>query len=204
MTAPAPDVNVVNVGRKSDIVRAARDLFLQSGMGGFTLRGVGARVGISAPAIYRHFENKDDLLREVVDLGRERFTTYLVRGLRGSTPRERLLLTGESYLEFAFEQPQDYQIMFMAWNQMQPGVHAPVRAGNAPMFQFLLDRVRECLPGRSEGASEVLDHALLFWAQCHGLASLYLSGGGRDFMPLEQYRALCRRLLEKVVTGVLG
>src|SRR5512140_3277022 len=103
------------MSRQAEILEAARDLFLASGLSGVTMRRVASKVGVSATAIYRHYADKDDLLKAVVDLGRERFSTFLVRGLKGTTPRERLLLTGTGYLEFAFEQPHDYQIMFMAW-----------------------------------------------------------------------------------------
>lgn len=189
------------MGTREDILRAARDLFLAQGLEGVTLRAVASRVRISAPAIYKHFAGKDELLRAVVDVGRERFATYLIRGLRGATPEERLRLTGEGYLQFAFEHPHDYQVMFMAWNQLTIGVHAPKRGGEpAPMFQFLLDRVREFLPpSRAADGAEVFELALLFWAECHGLASLYLSGGGLQVMPLEAYAALARRLVQRVM-----
>ncbi len=192
------------MGRRQEILRVARDLFLCEGLEGVTLREVAARVKISAPAIYKHFDSKDALLREVVGVGRERFTAYLVRGLRGATPAERLRLTGESYLDFAFEQPRDYQVMFMAWHQLKVGVHAPASAAPTPMFQFLLDRVREFLPGpRAADAADVFESALLLWAECHGLASLYLSGGGLQAMPLEHYRGVARRLVERLMRSAL-
>jgi AcrR family transcriptional regulator len=192
------------MSRRQEILGVARDLFLSEGLDGITLREVAARVKISAPAIYKHFESKDALLREVVDMGRERFAAYLVRGLRGATPAERLQLTGEGYLDFAFEQPRDYQVMFMAWDQLKLGVHAPASGKPTPMFQFLLDRVRESLPTpRAADAADVFETALLFWAECHGLASLYLSGGGLQAMPLEHYRGLARRIVERLMRSAL-
>ena len=43
----------------ADIVAAARDLFLEAGPSGMTMRAVAKRVGISATAIYRHFDDKE-------------------------------------------------------------------------------------------------------------------------------------------------
>lgn len=194
------------MGRDVQILTAARDLFLREGLDALSMRKIAAAVGISAPAIYKHYADKDEILRHVVDMGRERFAEFLVRGLQGATPRERLVLTGVSYLEFALQAPEDFKVMFMAWDRLRPGVHGPHRKGeHAPMFAFLLDRVRECLPAGSDASPEaVLELALLFWAQCHGLASLYLSAGGSGLMPLQEFRERAPRLMRRVVEAVLG
>jgi len=197
---------MLTMERKQEILEAARDLFLKQGRDGLKMREIAARVEISATAIYRHYKDKDALLKAVVDLGRERFASFLVRSLKGKTPRERLLLTGLNYLEFAFVQPHDYRIMFMAWDQLELGRHAspPGQGEYAPLFQFLLDRIRECLPAERLARPEALfELGLLFWAQCHGLASLYLGSGVRQLMPEEQYRNLCRRELELLVAAAI-
>ena len=51
------------------ISEAAQELFLEGGLEGVSMRKVAKMAGVSAPAIYRHYENKDDLLREIIDEG---------------------------------------------------------------------------------------------------------------------------------------
>jgi len=191
--------------RERQILEAARDLFLRDGLQGMTMRKIAAAVGISAPAIYKHYADKDEILRRVVDLGRERFASFLVRGLKGETPKERLLLTGESYVEFGLTEPRDYQVMFTVWDKLKPGVHAPGnQGGHASLLQFSLDRVRECLPpGAPASPADVFELGLMFWAECHGLVTLYISGGGSGFMPLDQYREISKRQLRRLVEAVL-
>ncbi len=43
------------------------DLLSRSGAADFTLRSLGRELGVDATAVYRHFEDKDDLLLEVGD-----------------------------------------------------------------------------------------------------------------------------------------
>ncbi len=189
------------MSRKRQLIEAARDLFLKEGLAGMTMRRVANAVGVTATAIYRHFENKDDLLREVVSVGSERFAAYLVRGLRGESPIERLRKTGEAYLDFAFDYPADYRIMFLSWDRLSMGVHSEAgEAHSSPTLRFLLDRVAECLPAElREDQEAILRHALLFWAQVHGMASLYVAGGGQQLYEGETFRGMAREQANALV-----
>ncbi len=53
-------------GRKATIVAAAAELFAAKGFAGTGVDEIGARAGITGPAIYRHFAGKDALLAAVV------------------------------------------------------------------------------------------------------------------------------------------
>jgi AcrR family transcriptional regulator len=59
---------------RESIVLEALELMDAEGVEGFSLRKLGARLGVSAPAIYRHFADKDDLCRSVVE--------YVSQGMR--------------------------------------------------------------------------------------------------------------------------
>ena len=61
-TSAAPRVR----NRKAAIVSAAAELFAAQGFSGTGIDRIGARVGITGPAIYRHFKGKDALLAAVV------------------------------------------------------------------------------------------------------------------------------------------
>ena len=141
------------------------------------MRKVANAVGISATAIYRHYENKEFLLMAVCDEGFHRFGQYLYRGLLGTTPIERLELSGLSYVDFALEQPEYYEVMFMS-SPRQIGLERLKRRTQAevsPTFQFLVDRVRECMDTGYFVPGDPVIVAMSIWAHCHGLVSLYLN-----------------------------
>ena len=52
---------------RDTICQAALDLLADTDAATFSLRALGDRLGVDATAIYRHFRDKDDLLREVGD-----------------------------------------------------------------------------------------------------------------------------------------
>jgi AcrR family transcriptional regulator len=53
---------------KESIVKTALALFLEKGYGKTSLNDIARQVGISKPAIYHHFKNKDELIHQVLTL----------------------------------------------------------------------------------------------------------------------------------------
>ena len=53
--------------RDEQILDAAADLFLERGFNNVTLDEIGAQIGVTGPAIYRHFSGKDELLASLFD-----------------------------------------------------------------------------------------------------------------------------------------
>jgi AcrR family transcriptional regulator len=53
---------------KENIVKTALSLFLQKGYERTSLNDIAREVGITKPAIYHHFKNKDELFHEVLSL----------------------------------------------------------------------------------------------------------------------------------------
>jgi len=52
--------------RQEQIIKAAIQIVSEGGLQGFSIRKLADRVGISEPAIYRHFKNKADIMTNTV------------------------------------------------------------------------------------------------------------------------------------------
>jgi len=160
---------------------------LESGQAGFSLREVARRIGVSAPAVYRHFDGKEALLFAACTQGFQIFSSYLVRALSEPSARERLLATSEGYLAFALENPLDYRFIFMssAADVNPSKVHASARElGALPQdttFRFLVDRVRECIAAGVLARGDAERLAVVIWAHVHGIVSLRIAGHLADF-----------------------
>jgi AcrR family transcriptional regulator len=161
------------------LVAAARELYLRDGPERFSLREVARQVGLSPAAVYRHFADKETLLRAVCLKGFETFRTYLMQALGAKTPRARLDAAAEGYLRFALENPLDYRVIFTG------SVLEPI-GDPGETFQFLVDRVRECMEARVLAKGDPVLIATSIWAHVHGLCSLRLSG----HLPRASSRAL--------------
>jgi AcrR family transcriptional regulator len=53
--------------RKQEILGVALDIISQEGAKKLTMKNIAGRIGISEPAIYRHFQNKRHLMRALIE-----------------------------------------------------------------------------------------------------------------------------------------
>jgi AcrR family transcriptional regulator len=162
---------------RARLLREARDLYLEKGLAAFSLREVARRVDLSPGAVYRHFDSKEALLREVCAAGFRTFGSYLMRALAAPTPRERMTSSALQYLRFGLENPLDYRVMFMGGADGFAAVGPPPGSSSPePTFQFLVDRVEECMRAKILRKGDSTEVAAIIWAHVHGLVSLRLSG----------------------------
>ena len=194
-------ISRTNPSTRDRILEEARDIYLESGMAGFSMRKVAARTGVTATAIYRHFDNKEALLVAVASAGFQLFGRYLFRGLEGKTSWDRLHLAGEGYLRFGLEHCGYYRVMFMSSAEDFGFDKMPADAAIrlAPTFQFLVDRVRECIEDHTFAPADPVEVAATIWSSVHGAMSLYLTGKLRPVIQTEDqfidyYRASQLRL----------
>jgi AcrR family transcriptional regulator len=159
------------------LVETAVHLIKEEGPAALTLRGVGARLGVSRTALYRHFDDKEALLARVAAEGFKRFHEALAESASRALARRRnpLPAMATAYMQFALANPSHYQTMFSGvvthW-QRYPDL---VEHGQAA-FNVLLETIRgEQQRGRI-GPGDPLEFAEITWALSHGLATLGLAG----------------------------
>jgi AcrR family transcriptional regulator len=93
--------------RREQILRAAAQLFAERGARAVGVDDVGAAVGVTGPAIYRHFASKDAMLVEML----VRISEHLLAGgtacvaEAGDDPGEQLRALIAFHVDFALENP---------------------------------------------------------------------------------------------------
>jgi len=173
--------------QREKILKCACDLYLSDGIEGFSMRKLARCVGCTAPALYRHYENKEEVMQEVVAEAYRLFTQYLYRALEGRTPAERFTLAGRSYFEFAMEQPALYEIIYMPTEILgSHHVDASVADQACAIGQFWTDRVREMMDAGYLKEGDPYEVSTTLWGHAHGLISIFHRGllpvrEGRDF-----------------------
>jgi len=105
--------------RRDEIMQAAKELFLELGYEATTIRRIADRVGISAPALYLYFKDKDGLMLALCD----QTFGHLIQAIDEiehtvSDPLKRVRRFGEAYVRFGLSHPDEYRLVFM-------GVHIP-------------------------------------------------------------------------------
>lgn len=158
------------------ILAEAVDLYLEKGLPGLSMRHVAEKVGVSATAIYRHYRNKEDLLHNVIGEAIKVFGGYLFPSLSGKTAQDRFLDSGEAYLNFALKQPKYYEVLFLTQDQLGHEFCPPeLQQKSKSTFQFLIDRVQECMDTGYFRKGDAHSFALTIWGHSHGLISIYMS-----------------------------
>lgn len=193
-------VNTVNMDTRSRILHEARELLLESGITGFSMRAVAERVGVSATALYRHFDDRDALLASLLDEGFRNFGSYLLGALSGASPLERFRLTGKAYLTFALENPRDYELMFLT-NCEDLGLQRmsqQIQQRAQSTFVFLVDRISECIESGVFARAQTRTLAVAVWAQTHGLASLWLRGQLAKDLDVTGFHELIEFTLDRI------
>jgi len=193
---------------RAQLLAVARDLFLESGLSAFSLREVARRVGVSAAAVYRHFDGKEALVLAACMQGFQVFSSYLVRALGAPGPLPRLLATGEQYRQFAIENPLDYRFIFMSpieqitRSERETLVACEPDLPRDTTFQFLVDRVRECMDAGALAPGEPERVAVLIWAHVHGLVALRLSGHLQPLGDDQAFAAFYRDAVQGLLRGL--
>jgi len=188
------------VTTRERILSEARELFVRQGLEGFSMRGLAERVGVSAPAIYRHFADKDTLLACLIDESFSTFAGYLVKALSGRTPLERFRRMGEAYFAFALGHPHHYKLMFstdcgeLGFVQ----ISAEIKDRAESTFRFLVDRVRECVDTGVFAPGDPVALSLYVWSQVHGLSSLWLNGNLEGRMDRAGFDAIVALALDRL------
>ena len=185
---------------REQILLATRDLFLRHGLNGFSMRTVADRVGVSATALYRHFDDKEALLASLLGEAFGVFGSYLGRSLAGRTPLERFRRCGAEYIAFAVDHPHEYELMFLT-NCSERGLETlqeEVEQRSRPTFEMLVDRVEECMAAGVFTRADSRPTALFAWATLHGLASLWLLGQLKESMDAAAFHAHAESTLDRI------
>lgn len=159
-------------------VAATIDLLDRYDPSAITLALVAEEVGCSAPALYSHFANKDALLRTVHDAGfRLMLEEKLVLAARHANDAfARLRAGGLAYLQFAFERPGLYRLMFSP-PPTEGLPDSPFAADpGAKCLEMLETAVRACQADGYLPGMESTRIAFTLWSTVHGAADLVRQG----------------------------
>jgi AcrR family transcriptional regulator len=180
------------------LIKAGMRAVAEDGPDGFSLRGVATRAGVTAPAVYRHFKDKDELLAAVAAECAERLAATVaaaVADVRGDS-LARFRAVGIAYVQFAVAHPEHFRALTV------PGLFSKLPAEQAGQMDAFAARQRLDLEA-GQRAGEIADMPLdeLMLAAnslVHGLAHLIVEG---QLGPVDADRA---KQLAIAATGAIG
>ncbi len=146
--------------RRQQLLEAGARLIADRGFLGMRLDDLGAAAGISGPAVYRHFPNKEALLVELL-VG---ISQRLLDGGRAvvadaPTPRAALTALVDFHLDFAFGDPELIRIQDRDLENLPEAARRQVRRTQRQYVEVWVSVLRELHPDLPEPAARVQAHA---------------------------------------------
>lgn len=192
------------------LVEAGLELARTSGPDAVVLRSVTRAAGVSHNAAYRHFDDRDELLRAVCErcmsllaqLMETRLDAVPADGDPVTAAWLRLGAVGNAYVEFATSEPGWFRTAFAVPRHTHMFV-AGEGVGNHGLgpYELLSARLDELVQAGALPPERRVDAEYAAWSAVHGLSSLLIDGPLRDLPDAERARAL-QRVLETVTRGL--
>lgn len=194
-----------------EIKRVAWEQMAEEGPAGLSLREIAKRMGVSAPALYNYYKNRDDLITALIIEAYNMLGAAMRQASEGYAPQDyahRLLATALAMRQWAVENREKFVLIF---GTPIPGYHAPedstdqaARQSLSPLGQLLQEaqttgqlklppEYATVPPSLAEQLSEwlkrsgaplelpVLRLMLVAWSMVQGLISLELYGHSTAF-----------------------
>jgi AcrR family transcriptional regulator len=146
--------------RRAQLIAAAEQLIAERGFLAVRLEDIGAAAGVSGPAIYRHFPNKEALLVELL-VG---ISTRLLDGgmaVAASAPSPPDALDGliEFHLDFALTEPDLIRIQDRDLQHLPVAARRQVRRAQRQYVEVWVDVLRQLDETLDETSARLMAHA---------------------------------------------
>jgi len=99
--------------RQQEIIEASIELIAEKGIQGLTMKNLSKEIGISEPAIYRHYDNKIEILKSILDYFFNNMKSILESELNSeSTAFEKISNIFNRHFKSFSEKPQLLAVIF--------------------------------------------------------------------------------------------
>jgi AcrR family transcriptional regulator len=182
------------------IVKAAYRLFDREGAEAVTMRRVADAVGITPMAIYRHFPNRDALLKKISDENFQTVARNMQACLSQPDITAQLMALAWPYFDYAFEHPHLFDYAFSVQRDDARRFPDDFRARKSPSFNVIVDAVSEGMRQGVLKAGDPYDVCMTMTAHTHGLIALYR--GGRFSYDETRFRKFYLESLGRLLDGL--
>ncbi|MET0830650.1 MAG: TetR/AcrR family transcriptional regulator [Microbacterium sp.] len=164
MTSGVTERDRAKADRQAAILQEAARLFAERGFSGVSLEELGAAVGVSGPAVYRHFANKQALLGAILVRVSERLLSGGQQVVAANdSPQARLEGLVRFHVDFALTDADVIRVQDRDLASLSDDDRHTVRRLQREYVELWLAVLADIHPARSEADLRVRAHA------CFGL-----------------------------------
>jgi AcrR family transcriptional regulator len=196
-----------HISLKEAIVRAAIELGTELGEEGLTMRGIAARLGVSATALYQHFEGKASILRAIRFHGLSLMNKSVAPAFEHEDPLDQIRESALLYINFARSNPWLYALLFggeIVDYDAYTDSEREVASWSQLLAQRAFERGKES--GKLRADLDVATAPFLMWAANHGVAMLLITrriSEQNPAFPIPNENEFIRAFVESEVRGFM-
>ena len=163
-----------NPNLSSQLMTVAVDYIETHGRADFSMKWLSREVGYAVTAVYRCFESRGHLLREIQLQFFTQFAQQFSELDNSGDPKDQIIEMGRRFIAWASENPHRYRFMFQ-----ETDTDVLLKDHEQPIARSVLVLLESQLQhGRDMGLLRVAEprvSATMLFASLHGLVSLHLS-----------------------------
>ena len=197
---PAKPLNTYHHGDLRDaLVQAALQEAEFGGPEAINISALAKKLGVSQPAPYKHFADREALLEAVTAEAFRQFTATLRETIAEPSKRSKLSRFAQATLEFGLRRNGIYRLMFASRTMASAPKGSELHSAAMETFALLLEALEAPAVGLLRERS-----AMKIWAALHGVVMLaeqgLFTGQTRPCQP----RRTCRRHRGAYQAGAVG
>lgn len=160
---------------RQTILKAAHDLFLSKGFEQISIRNIAEAIEYSPATIYLYFKDKNELFLELHNGAFAEFNKFIQDVFSIRDPFQQLTTMGKLYLEFAINNREYYELMFIMRAPMECKINTDVWPEGARALYGLEQIVKACMDAGYLKKTDPVATSFMIWSTMHGMVTLLLS-----------------------------
>lgn len=184
------------------ILSAAKRLFIREGFDSVTIRRIADEIEYSPATVYLYYKDKDSILCALQETGFRELSRRMEVLSSIAHPVDRLKASGKIYCDFALENREMYDLMFI--------MRAPMNALPSPeewtvgrhSYELLQSTVQDCVDGGHLSATDAKIATFALWALMHGVVSIFIRERA-PMIPADQHSRIISKIMEFSLANVV-
>jgi AcrR family transcriptional regulator len=159
---------------KTLILQGAKKLFLEKGIEQTTIRNIADEIDYSIGTVYVYFKDKNAILHDLHSIGFQELGGFFQELFSIEDPMERLRKMGVTYIKFAIENAEMYDLMFNVKAPMEFIESTEKEEWNEGIgtFDALKNTVQQCLENGHFKGHNMEPLSFMIWSLVHGMCCL--------------------------------
>jgi len=159
---------------KALILKGAKKLFIEKGIEQTTIRNIADEIDYSVGTVYVYFKDKNAILHDLHSIGFQELGGYFEELFSIEDPMERLRKMGFTYIKFALENQEMYDLMFNLKAPMEFLESSENKDWDegAVTFGRVKNTIEECINNGHFKGHNIEPLSFMVWSLVHGMCCL--------------------------------